>query len=70
MLRRITAAALLALTVTAGFGLATSTARHVDTATGGDACGPDIPVDACVPPGPAPGPWEWDSRPPPPGKGI
>jgi len=57
MLRRMTAAALLALTVTAGFGLATSTAPHVDTATGGDPCGG---VPDCKPPAPAPGPWEWD----------
>jgi len=52
--RRIAAAALLALTITAGSS-AFATA-HADT-PGNDACGG---VPNCQPPSPAPGPWEWD----------
>ena len=57
MIRRVTATALLALTLAAGFG-ATAATTQTFTASGNDACPPDIPN--CVPPNPFPGPWEWD----------
>lgn len=54
MLRRFAAAALLGLTVVAGFSV--MTAGHVTTAS--DECGPGgFPPSLCE--GPK-GPWEWD----------
>ena len=52
MLRRIVVAALLGLTVAAGFGGALTATSHVDTATDCD------PAKRYC--GPPQGPWEWD----------